>query len=146
MHGNGTAAAVGFVTPFHPAGTLSAIQLDADVTDFTGTEGFAAAHQSVCRNDAAADAAAQGQVDEIPAPFARPEKPLSQRAAVGIVLKTAGDLQFIFQIIEDRHIAPQRIVGRFGHDASGGIGGERGGNTECRHIAHLQSGFADQPF
>ena len=116
------------------------------MTEFPGAECLAAAHEIAGSDDTAADTAAHGKVDEVFASSAGSEEPFRQSAAVGIVFKTPGNGKFLFEIVQYRNVAPQRIVGRFGHDPSCRISRERGGYTESVDICHFQTGFTDEPF
>ena len=141
----GAPAGIRFVAAFETAVALTAVKFDDDVTEFAGAERLAAADEVVRGDDAAADSGAHGQIEEVRAASSRAEEPFREGSAVGVVFKAAVDAEFFLEVGEDRHIAPERIVGGGGHDAVGGVGGEWRRNAECGQILDFEPVFMSEP-
>ena len=100
--GKVSAAAVGFVAAPLAAAAGTAVKLQADMAQLTGAQSLAAPDQIVGADHAAADTGAHGEVNEVPAVPSGAEEPLGKGAAVGVIFKTAGNVELALQIAQNQ--------------------------------------------
>src|SRR5262249_34665280 len=128
-----------------PAATQRACRIDDRVPDLArGT--LRAAVQFPVDDDAAADAGADGDVDEVPYALPGAERQLAEGGGVGVVLQPGADARALVHDLRQRDVAPAFELRRCGNNAVLGIDPTRRTDADPREIADANLHLARRAF
>jgi len=108
-----------------------------------------AQHQSAIRDDAAAHAGADSQVDDLPLPAGRAPQRLRQPRDIGIVAEVGGPAHVRADDVAQRHVVPARQVGRADDDTlhrvqrAGRADADAGDLLDGKAFDHFGDGILD---
>jgi hypothetical protein len=110
--GDGKAGGRGLQAADTGTAAARAISVEDDVSHL-GAQALAAQQQSAIHDDAAANASAVGDVDQIPRPLASPEALIRQCSQVGVISQVGGQPQFLLNDGLEGHLIPAGEIGGF---------------------------------
>ena len=137
--GDGTAAAVGFEAAEMAAAAHRAVDIQNDVAEFAG-DARRAREEFAAGDDAAADACAHGQIDDVLLAFGAAEEPLGENARVRVIVHVNRHVQTFYEVVTDWNGVPCEI--RRLHDAAA-FHIERAGGADAAadDVGQLEAGL-----
>ena len=106
--GDRTAAAVGFEAAEMAAAAHRAVDVQNDVAEFAG-DARRAREEFAAGDDAAADACAHGQIDDVLLAFGATEEPFGENARVGVIIHVNRHVQAFYEIVTNWNSIPCEI-------------------------------------
>ena len=113
--------------------------VDGQMAELAGVAA-AAPERDARRNDTAADARGDREIDEVGEPTAGAPAPLGERGGGGVVVDEGGTVEGGRHHRRERHVVPAREVGRSMDDAGPRIEGPATGDADRRDVADGDAG------